>query len=481
MRSPARNAAKNIGGVFLAQVGDGILRFFISILIARFFLVEEYGFLNFAYALTSYFLLFSDFGLQQILVRNISQNRQRNLYLYYNASLIRIFLALAIIILLGGGIWLFSGYEAYKIIIVELVLLLLLQNALNPSSIYDSFGYSRYDAALKFLATFLYALGVSVVLLILKVKNLPLVVLISVSAQFLYVFAAIFIFHKKISPLPIKFDFSAVKKLLAEGRIIVWARLMAQIYTNMDLIMINFLKGDRETGYYAIAYKLLFAAVALNAAMYRVFLPLIAELKDDFTALARRLKIIGKALAFASLPIAVMGIVFADKIVLLFYTSKYAPSILALRILLIYVALVGIGAIYGSTLFSIGRSKTYTLAITIGAISNIVLNFLLIPKYSFIGACVATVLSQIIVVSYTYIVMRRVVRFALIKNIFIFFALSVISSLVGYAIAISGLNFLFAIGLSGLFYLLLCFLSGAIKKSDFEKVGLNWLVGWIKN
>ncbi|MCD6594793.1 flippase [bacterium] len=475
MRNSTQNTLQNIGGVFFAQSGDGILRFLISILIARFFLVEEYGFLNFIYAWSAYLLLFSDFGLQQVLVRDISQNREKKLQLYFNACLIRFFIAVILVTAVSVNILFFSDYGTYKILIVELVFVTILLNAVNPSSIYDSFGVSRYDASLKLLSTLLYAIGAVVVLLILNIKYLPLIILLAILAQFLYVLTSNFLFHKKISPLSLKFDGQLVKKLIREGRIIVWARLMAQVYTNMDLIMINILKGDRETGYYAIAYKLLFAAIALNAAMYRVFLPLISALKNNLEALTQKLETTGKVLTFTSLPITVMGIVFADKIILLFYTAKYSPSILALRILLIYVALVGIGAIYGSTLFAIGKNRTYTFAITLGAISNIALNFALIPRYSFIGASIATLLSQFVVVLYTFLKLRRIIKFDVSVNILKFLSFSILATSASYILTeIFGVNFIVAISAGIFIYLSICIFSGAISKTELNKAGITW-------
>ena len=43
------------------------------------------------------------------------------------------------------------------------------------------------------------------------------------------------------------------------------------------------------------------------------------------------------------------------------------------------------------------KQKSYSIAITFGAIVNIILNLLLIPKYSYNGAALATLLSEVVV------------------------------------------------------------------------------------
>ena len=474
--SNSKNAFFNVVGVVGSNLGDGALRFFISILIARFFLVEEYGFLNFVFAWVAYLLLLSDFGLQQILVREIAHKRDEASTLFFNASLVRLVVSVAISVLVGAGIGLFSGYEGWKIAIASLALSTLFLNAVNPGSLFDSFNLSRYDALLHLSATALYAVAAACALMLFGVRYLPLIVLLSVLSQLVYTILGNWLFQKRISSFHPSVSIAVVKRLVGEGKTIVWARLMAQVYTNMDLIMIGILLGDRAVGYYAIAYKLLFAAIALNSAIHRVFLPLISEVRDDLERLKMRLEHFGKLLSFTSLPIAIFGIAFADKIVLLFYTDKYAPSIPVLRILFLYVAIVGIGSIFGTTLFSLGKNREYTTGITLGAISNIALNLILISICGIIGAGIATIVSQLIVVAYTFFRFRRLIRIAIVRNIAIFGGLSLLTVSMGLFLSdVAGLNFLIAIAIGGVTYIVISVVSGMISRKELAKVGINWL------
>jgi O-antigen/teichoic acid export membrane protein len=103
------------------------------------------------------------------------------------------------------------------------------------------------------------------------------------------------------------------------------------------------------------------------------------------------------------LPISVGMMVLADKIILFIYTDAFTPSILALQILAWAVLLL---FLYRPTLYllgSINKQKQMAFIGGIGAIGNIILNLLLIPKFSYVGAGIATITTEsLVVVLYFY-------------------------------------------------------------------------------
>jgi O-antigen/teichoic acid export membrane protein len=84
-------------------------------------------------------------------------------------------------------------------------------------------------------------------------------------------------------------------------------------------------------------------------------------------------------------------------LVLTLFQSEYQAAAAPLSILAMNIFLVGINILFGNPLTLWDKQKVYTLAVAGGAASNIILNVLLIPKYSYIGAAFATLLSEIVV------------------------------------------------------------------------------------
>jgi len=89
--------------------------------------------------------------------------------------------------------------------------------------------------------------------------------------------------------------------------------------------------------------------------------------------------------------------IFADTSVRFFFGEKYLAAISPLMILSLNVLVIAVNVFFGNPLTVWGKQKAYSVAITFGAISNIILNFALIPRYSFNGAALATLLSEVVV------------------------------------------------------------------------------------
>jgi O-antigen/teichoic acid export membrane protein len=58
---------------------------------------------------------------------------------------------------------------------------------------------------------------------------------------------------------------------------------------------------------------------------------------------------------------------------------------------------ISVNIFFGNPLIAWGKQKEYSIAIAFGAVTNIILNILLIPKYSYIGASLATLMAEVAV------------------------------------------------------------------------------------
>jgi len=88
---------------------------------------------------------------------------------------------------------------------------------------------------------------------------------------------------------------------------------------------------------------------------------------------------------------------FSERIILLVFGGSYLAAALPLSILAMNVIVVSLNVFLGNPMMAWGKLREYAIAIAFCAISNIILNFVLIPKYSYIGAAFATLLSEVAV------------------------------------------------------------------------------------
>lgn len=81
---------------------------------------------------------------------------------------------------------------------------------------------------------------------------------------------------------------------------------------------------------------------------------------------------------------------------MLLFGDEYYRAGIALKILIIYVGILYIRELYGYQLSASGKQKQYMNVVVISSFSNLVLNFIFIPKYGFTAAAVTTLISEVI-------------------------------------------------------------------------------------
>ena len=174
------------------------------------------------------------------------------------------------------------------------------------------------------------------------------------------------------------------------------------IYTNLDTVMLGFMRGDAEVGYYNAAVKIKTVLVSVVASLGSVLLPRVSYyaeqgMREEFARLGR------KALGFvvlAAAPAAVFFMIFADQAIGILAGPAYMAAVPAMRIIMPTVALIGITNILGiQILVPLGRENVVLVSEAAGALVDLVLNLLLIPKYGAAGAAWGTLAAEMVVLA----------------------------------------------------------------------------------
>jgi O-antigen/teichoic acid export membrane protein len=94
-------------------------------------------------------------------------------------------------------------------------------------------------------------------------------------------------------------------------------------------------------------------------------------------------------------PVTVFISLLAPQIIKLIFGEAYVPSSFALAILVWTIIFVSLNGISANLLGSVNKQRTVIKITVLGILINIVISFLLISKYNFIGASLATVITDI--------------------------------------------------------------------------------------
>lgn len=172
------------------------------------------------------------------------------------------------------------------------------------------------------------------------------------------------------------------------------------VYAILDTLMLGFMKDYSEVGYYNCATHISKALVPIATSLAAVVLPRIAQLNetrkwDEINMLMNKtFSVVG----FLSVPIAFGVIAIAPVFVPLFFGEQFYGTIIPLQIIILTVIVIGFNNLTGlQILLGLGFDKLFLYSIITGAISNLTLNFMLIPKFGASGAAFSSVVAEIII------------------------------------------------------------------------------------
>lgn len=182
------------------------------------------------------------------------------------------------------------------------------------------------------------------------------------------------------------------------------------IYTNLDTVMLKFLKTDTDVGYYNAAVRIKSILVSIVTSLGTVLLPRASYYVENGYREEFR-KITQKALNFVFLlaaPMMIYFILFAKEGILLLSGKAYAGSIIPMRIIMPTLIFIGLSNVTGiQILVPLSKEKIVLYSEIAGAITDFVINWMLIPKYASAGAAIGTVIAEFVVLLCQIIALRH--------------------------------------------------------------------------
>jgi PST family polysaccharide transporter len=211
-----------------------------------------------------------------------------------------------------------------------------------------------------------------------------------------FLFTAISYWYFKLSSEN-KFKLTLNKKmsffLVKEGLPLLLSAITVILYLKIDQLIIAYLLDNKSVGVYSAASRITEMFYAVPVIISNVFFPRIVTVKNKQGQRHLLLKNLYGIVIFITLIISVLVSYFSDPIIYYLFGESYME---ATEILVIYAwSLVFMGLLVSSSklLLVINRNDIILKRGIMGLISNVVLNFVLIPKMGIVGAAWATLIS----------------------------------------------------------------------------------------
>ncbi len=460
--------AKNVGVKISAKIISKILSFFFIIYVARYLGAEGFGILSFALAFAGIFGVLTNFGLDLLVVREVARDKSLARKYLGNAIGIKIILAIIVFGLIALTINIL-GYPAQTIKVVYLVSLFIIFNAFTNifNSIFQAFEKIEYVSIGMILNSGLLLSGA------LLAINQGFGI---IGFSFLYFFASVIVLGysfivstwKFVKPrIEIDWDFwkSSIKQALPFGL----AVFFVTIFYWIDSVMLSIMKGNEVVGWYNVSYKIALFLLFIPQASTSAIFPVMSRLyltSQNYLRLSFEKHF--KYMAMLGVPIGVGIMLLARRFILLLFGIEYFNSIVPLQILVWSSVFIFMSQPIANLFNSVNRQVIVTKIVGICVVFNVVLNLILIPKYSLIGASIATVFTEFVSLLLCFIWGLKIKYTIFTKELIkIMGSILAASALMGvFIIYFYNLTLLALVPLAALLYFLVLYIIGGINKEE---------------
>lgn len=204
-----------------------------------------------------------------------------------------------------------------------------------------------------------------------------------------------------------------IKKHLKNLFLMFGSSIAILIYTQIDIVMIGNIVGTYSVGLYNISAKILNLGKTLITVIGVTLLPRLtnlyfSNLNDEYEFyLKKSLQI----LLIYSFYMALFLYINSSEIVYLFGGKGFEEAIITLKLQSLIIPVSGLAYFYGIiVLYSQKKDKPFLYSVVIAALINIILNKMLIPIYKQNGAVIATIIAEIIVILFIFILEKKKIK-----------------------------------------------------------------------
>lgn len=378
-------------------MGQRVLTLFVALLVsvwtARHLGPEQFGLLSFAYNLAILFAALSPLGLTRILERDMVSKSAEMKSIISTAFILIILGATTAYIALAFVVEL-RGYDA---VAKRLILILGVIAFLQVNTIFVSYFLSRVKAKPLAISNVI-ALSISNIVKILFILNdAPLAYFaFGFVLDWLLLLPILLLALRKSEVLPrIRyFSFTTARYLIGQSWPYIFTGLLITLYMRIDTVMIKEILGDNSAGQYSAAARLSEGVYFLPLTIIASLYPAIVNAKKNNSKIYEaRLKNLYSLMFYLAVFIAFFTSFIAPYAVNILYGENYNKTADVLVIHIWAAVFVFLGVCSGRWLLTENLQVISIANTAIGAIINIILNLIFIPKYGINGAAWASIIS----------------------------------------------------------------------------------------
>ena len=377
----------------IVRMGTGL---FVGVWVARYLGPAQFGSLNFAVSFIALFATMTTLGLDAVVIKELlddSENAHEilgtTLALRAGGSLLAVGASIATLLLI-------EPHDREALLLVSILSLMLIFQAFDTIDyLFQSEVRSKFTVWAKNGAFLIFA-AVRVAMIYAKA---PLWAFAAATTGEIALGSAGLLLGYRLSGGKLaawRMRRARAVRLLQQSWPALFSGMAIMVYMRLDMVMLKMMQGDLAVGLYSAATKVSEVWYFVPMAVVSSVSPAIMRAKDDPELFYGRLRKLFSLMTLLALVIGSLVALGSHAIIHALYANGYNGAAPVLAVHVWASVFVFLGVAQSPWDISKGLLKLSLYRTTAGAVINVLMNFYLIPRYSAMGAAIATVVSYAI-------------------------------------------------------------------------------------
>lgn len=386
----------NTSWLLVGQVVRMVISVVIGMLTARYLGPSNYGTINYVNSYIIFFTSLVGLGLNSVIIYEFVNHKEEEGKILGTAIFMRLVVGILSSVAFLVLIYLTDGSD--KIVFTVAVL----QAIQLPFLAFDTINFwyqskllSKYSVIVQTIAYIITSLYK--VYLLLTAKPVEWFAM-AISIDVILLAGMYVIAYQRHRKQPFRLSFQTGKRLLKGCGFFILANMMVVIYGQMDKIMIKqMLNSTEAVGLYSAAIVICGIIGFIPTAILDSARPMIMDAKkQDEQTYQLRIRQLFAGVIWICFLYSIGITIFSKLAIYILYGNTYLSANICLKIAVWYTAFSYLGSAKNLWLICEGKNKYVFIFSAMGAFTNLILNFIMIPMWGINGAAVATLATQIL-------------------------------------------------------------------------------------
>lgn len=384
----------NVKWIVICRMIQSLLQLVIGMLSARYLGPANYGLIGYAGAIVAFALPLMQLGLQSTLIQELIETPEQEGEIMGTALFLELLSSLICIGFIYKFVSIVNHGEIETLIVCVLYSFTLLFRSLELMQCWFQYKLVAKYPSIVMLCSYI-VVSIYKIYILATAKNIYWFAVVNSIDYAIIGISLVFIYYKLGAQ---KFSFSGemAKRLLLKSKYYILAAMMVTVFQNTDHIMLKMFSGDIENGYYTAAVTCAGVCQFVYSAIIDSIRPVILTFKkNDEMQYKKSISKLYCIIIYLALAQSIVFTIFAKLIVNVLYGENYAAAIPVFQIIVWYIVFSYMGSVRNIWILAEGKQSIIWKLNLSGAVLNVIINAILIPKWGACGAAVASLVTQI--------------------------------------------------------------------------------------